>query len=357
MTSGPLPSRLAPNELQAVLQELGIISLPKPIMEMSLAEIRQYFGYATTGGIQKTPLMRNLIWQLYSQIKAGNPPDFYKKQGFIRGMWYYIKKKFTQHHPLRGDMYNLMGEQLTLMVRKGLFTYADFNFRDRDEGSWKLGFDNPHLILMGEKDGYVTIMEDLNQAYGCHIITAGGVPSFMTVNNMVTAMRRYELDLSKTFYLLSFTDFDPAGYNIAETMTQHLADSGLKNLFVFDQWGPKKKRPWLEMAAPANFDKPLSEHIYKLPKSLWNDPSTKAWVELTGGLDGTGWSSGKPTHGLESDEFDLDLIHALFAKAIEPLLITPIDNIKKRNAMLNLRQEFENMAIVKFLERLHGIGA
>lgn len=350
-------SRLAPDQLQTALQELGIIPLPKPIMDMSLAEIRTYFGYATTSGIQKTPLMRNLLWQIYGQIKAGNPPDFYKKQGFIRGMWYYIKKKFSQHHPLRGDLYNLMSESLTVMVRKGVFSYVDFNFRDRDEGTWKLGFDNPHILLMGEKDGFVTIMEDLQQAYGCHILTAGGIPSFMTINNMVSAMRRFEVDMTQTFYLITFTDFDPAGYNVSETLTQHLADSGLKNLFVFEQWGPKKKRPWLELAVPANFDKPVSDHKYKLPKALWNDPGTKAWVGLTGGLDGPGWTSGKPTHGMESDEFDLELIQSLFAQAIEPLLTTPIDNIKKRSAMLKIRQELENMAIVKFLERLQGIGA
>lgn len=50
-------------------------------------------------------------------------------------MWYHIKKKFSQHHPLRGDLYNLMSEQLTLMVRKGLFSYSGFNFRNRDEAS------------------------------------------------------------------------------------------------------------------------------------------------------------------------------------------------------------------------------
>lgn len=206
--------------------------------------------------------------------------------------------------------------------------------------------------MMGKKDGFVTIIEALHRSYGCNVLTAGGAPSFMTINNMVTTMRRYEIDLSKTFYLITFADFDPAGYNIAETLTEHLADSGLKNLFLFDQWGPKKKRPWLELAVPANFDKPVQAHKYRLPKALWNDPGTKAWMQLTRGIDGPGWTSGKVTHGLESDEFDLELIHALFARAIEPLMTTPPDNIKKRNAMLGLRQDLENIAIVKFLERL-----
>lgn len=42
----------------------------------------------------------------------------------------------------------------------------------------------------------------------------------------------------------------------------------------------------------------------------------------------------------------------LAGTAIEPLLTTSPDNIKNRNAMLGLRQHLENMAIVKFLERL-----
>ena len=220
------------NEIQQVLNELGIILLPKYIMDMDLKEIRQYFGYPTTDGIKKILLMRNLIWQIYCRIKSGDPPDFYKKNGFIRGMWYYIKKKFTIHKPLRGDMYNLMCSELTSMVRKGLFSYRDFNFRDRDTGTWKLGFDNPHIILGAEKDGYVTIMEDLHRAYGCHVITTGGIPSFMTVNYMVAEMQKYEIDLNQTFYLITFTDFDPSGYNVGEELSTHFKDSGLKNLYL-----------------------------------------------------------------------------------------------------------------------------
>lgn len=103
-------------DIDVVLKELDIITLPKPIMDMSMTEIRKYFAYAT-GGIIMGMLMRNLIWQIYTQIQAGNPPDFVQKKSNIRGMWYYIKKKFSQHHPLRGDHYSLMIKSLTLMVR------------------------------------------------------------------------------------------------------------------------------------------------------------------------------------------------------------------------------------------------
>jgi len=347
--------RLGVDEHQQVLDELGIITLPKPIMDMSLREIREYFGYDTTNGIKKTLLMRNLIWQLFNQIQAGNPPDFYKKQGFIRGMWYYIKKKFSNHHPLRGDMYNLMSSQLTLMVRKGLFSYADFNFRDRDADSWKLGFDNPHIILVAEKDGFITIMEDLHRRYGCHTITCGGVPSFMTVNYMVEAMQRYGNDMEQEFFILTFCDFDPSGYNIAEELVKHLQSSGLKNVHLFDQWGQgRKKRPWLELAVPENFNHSAKDFRYRLPRSTWDNPTTVDWVKLTGGLDGPKWKKGRPTHGLESDEFDFDLILSLFDQKLTPLLESPSDDIIQRNALQELRQEFEQMAIVKFLQRLQG---
>ncbi len=341
------------NDIQTVLNELGIIQLPKYIMDMDLKEIRQYFGYPTTDGIKKIPLMRNLLWQIYCRIKQGNPPDFYKKNGFIRGMWYYIKKKFSVHKPLRGDMYNLMCSELTDMVRKGLFSYRDFNFRDRDAGTWKLGFDNPHIILGAEKDGYVTIMEDLHNNYGCHVITTGGIPSFMTVNYMVAEMQKYEIDLNQTFYLITFADFDPSGYNVAEELSYHFKDSGLKNLYLYNQWGnAPKKRPWYELAIPANFPKPIKDFWYLLPKNTWDNPTTEAWVKLTGGLDGSNWKKGQKTHGLESDEFDFDLINQLFDKAATPLLKESSDKIKKRNAMIALRKELEDMAIVKFLENL-----
>jgi hypothetical protein len=347
--------RHSTTDLQKVLDELGIIPLPKPIMEMTLKEIRTHFGYATTKGIKKTLLMRNLIWQLYTQIQAGQPPDFYKKQGFIRGMWYFIKKKFSTHHPLRGDMYNLMSSELTLMVRKGLFSYADFNFRDRDADSWKLGFDNPHIILASEKDGFITIMEDLHRRYGCDTITCGGVPSFMTINYMVESMQRYEIDMEQTFHIITFCDFDPSGYNVSESLVEHFHDSGLKNVHYFNQWGEKSKsRPWLELAVPENFPDNLKNFRYRLPKSTWDNPTTVDWIKLTGGINADKWKKGKPTYGLESDEFDFDLILQLFDDALQPLLTSPSDGVIQRNALQELRQEIEQMAIVKFLQRLQG---
>src|SRR5690606_12972000 len=158
------------------------------------------------------------------------------------GMWYYIKKKFSKHNALRGDMYGLMSSQLTMMVRKGLFSYEDFNFRDRDYNTWKLGFDNPHIILMSEKDGFVTIMEDLHKNYGCHVITAGGVPSFMTINYMVARMKKLGIDMDGKLYIITFTDFDPSGYRVSETFVNHLSDSGLTSFHKFEQWGKGKKK-------------------------------------------------------------------------------------------------------------------
>lgn len=337
--------------LDEVLKELEIIPLPKPIMDMSLKEIRKYFGFAN-GSIQMGMLLRNLIWQIYGQIQAGKPPDFVQKHGNIRSMWYYIKKKFSQHHALRGDRYGLMVKNLTLMVRKGLFSYAEFNFRDTDQGNWKLGFDNPHIILLAEKEGFITVMEDLQKTYGCHVFTAGGIPSFLTVNYMASALRSFDIGFEQRFYILSFSDFDPSGYNVAETFVEQLGESGYKNLHLFEQWGDgKKRRPWLELATPQNFNKDPKDFRFILPKKTWDDPSTKAWIKLTGGLD-SNWKPGQKTHGLESDEFDLDLIHELFTKALKPLLKTPSDDIKRINAMQTLRQETEQMAIVKFLKKL-----
>lgn len=196
-------------------------------------------------------------------------------------------------------------------------------------------------------------MEDLHREYGCHIITTGGVPSLMTINYLVTSMKEFSIDLNQTFYVITFSDFDPAGYNIAETFIEHLRLSGLKNFHLFEQWGTgKKARPWLELSIPSHFDKPLKDFWYLLPKVTWDDPGTKNWIKLTGGLDGSNWKPGQKTHGLESDEFDLELIKKLFAKTLQPLLKTPSDDVKQINAMQELRQELEQMAIVKFLDGL-----
>lgn len=343
---------VAQSDINDALKELGIIPLSKPIMEMTMKEIRAHFGNQTNNNVKMGLLMRNLIWQIHSQIQAGNPPDFVNKRGNIRSMWYYIKKKFSKHHALRGDHYGTMSKELAKMVKKGLFSYADFKFRDSDSGNWKLGFSNPHIILVSEKEGFITIMEDLQKLYGCHAITTGGIPSFLTVNYMAAAMKEYDIDFKQTFYIFSFADFDPSGYNVTDTLVEHLSYSGIKNLHLFEQWGTgKKRRPWLDLAVPKNFDNDVEDFKYKLPKSTWDDKTTKEWVKLTGGLD-KNWKPGEKTHGIESDEFDLELIQHLFSQALKPHLTTNSGDIQKTHEMKALRQELEQMAFLKFMKSI-----
>jgi hypothetical protein len=73
---------------EAILKRLGIRHYgDEDILAMPIERLREEFGYETTGSLKLTIFFRNVIWQLYEFIKAGSPPDFYHKRGFVRGMW------------------------------------------------------------------------------------------------------------------------------------------------------------------------------------------------------------------------------------------------------------------------------
>jgi len=179
------------DEHEKVLFKFDIRHFDKNILEMSLEELRQHFGYKTSMRIRITILIRNIIWQTYEYIQAGSPPDFYRRREYIRALWYYIKKKTTQHRATQGNHYSVVSDQLLLMVKAGLFAYR----------------------------------EEMADLYGCHVITLGGSPSYFSNNTMVAEMHELGVPMDQEFMVFTIVDFDPAGWNAAEEFVKQLQDS------------------------------------------------------------------------------------------------------------------------------------
>ena len=83
--------------VEAALRELGIRHFDDDLLKMPIAELRKHFGFGTTNNIQIGPFFRNVIWQLYEHIQAGDLPEFHIKRGMIRGMWYHIKTPISRY--------------------------------------------------------------------------------------------------------------------------------------------------------------------------------------------------------------------------------------------------------------------
>ncbi len=306
--------------IEDALERLGIRHFDEDILAMKIAVLRKHFGYATTDSIRRQPFFRNVIWQIHEQIQAGHPPKFYIKHGFIRGMWYHIKARIDRYKQLRGRYYGSMIKALTDLVRAGVVSYQDFNFRDRDEALHKLGTDNPYIIIYAEKDGLISVMEELHDLYGATIITLGGTPSLMSTNYLVGEMVATGLDLSREFACFSLVDFDPDGWDTAGDFLSNLKTFGLKNRHRFKQYGQTTER--LDLIDPKNItpDDPPTVR-YTLPRSVQRSPLCATWAALTGGVDG----HGSRKYGLESDEFTQERLIALVDQAVMPFLSIPPD--------------------------------
>lgn len=328
----------------AILKRLGIRHFEDDILAMPIERLRAEFGYETTTGIRLTPFFRNVIWQLYEFIQAGKPPDFFHKRGFVRGMWYHVKSRISRYKPLRGHYYGTMSGVLADLVREGLFSYKDFNFRDRDQAQRILGTENRHIIVFSEKDGFISIMETIAETYGCTAITLGGVPSFLSSNYMVAEMATAGFPMTEAFYCFSIVDFDPAGDNAAEEFIKQLQVSGLRNFHSFDQYGAAYPR--LDLARPDNLTGTDIDAVkYVLPVSVQRAKQTLDWAERTGGVDG----KGSRKYGLESDEFTEERIYELVEASLAPYLKTDPAIVKRRVTMRKLRNAVEDFMVEKIL--------
>lgn len=333
--------------VRASLLEHGIQHFDEDLLKMPIAQLREHFGFATTDGIQIGPFFRNVIWQLYERIQAGDPPEFYKKNGMIRGMWYHIKTPISRYKQLRGDRYNLMLAELATLVRAGLVTYKDFNFRDKDKDNHQIGLENSHIILMAEKDGFITMMEDFHALYGVTVITLGGDPSLMSANYLVTNMQDAGVNLAQEFICFGITDFDPDGEETGRVFLRHLKDSGVRRFKSFTQYG--QDRDHLDLIVPKALppDVDPKDLKYLLKPSVRKEKAPK-WVKLTGGIPGLS-PRDIVRYGIESDEFHQEWIVNLVADALTPHLHVGQEVVKRRATIKKLEKTMKDFLLYKVL--------
>lgn len=346
-----------PANLEDALRELGIRHFDRDILEeMTLEEFRQHFGYkpapppARAQAKRKKKrrrkrsefrielLLTNVVWQLHEQMRAGRSFEFVHKRGMIRGMWYHIKTRLHQHKPLRGDYYATMIKMLADMVRAGVVSYEDFWFRDKDEPLWHLGSDNPYVIVVCEKDGFMSYTEEYVMTYGCSAITTGGSPSLMSVDYFVQRMVKAGMDPGAKFTVFTIMDYDPDGEGAARDFISHLELFGVRHFHRFRLY---------DVADEKRMDLFLPQHLtvtpiaYTLPKTVWNTPQGRSWFSRTGGVNGN------RKLGIESDECTGERIHELLTEYMVPLLPTGVAVVQQRIQTRRLRKALANLLVFK----------
>lgn len=343
-----------PADLAEALRKLKIRHYDHDILtEMTLEEVREHFGYkpkpvpARRGKARPEfrieVLLKNVIWQIYEHIQAGQIPEFVKRRGNIRGLWYHIKTRFHRHKPLRGKFYKSMIKMLARMVEAGVVSYVDFQFRDLDQVGWHIGPENENVILFCEKESFASYTEEYVQTYGCSALTLGGSPSLMSVDYFTQRLVEANVDLSQKFILVSIVDFDPRGEDAANDFVTKLELFGVRNFHRFRQYESDSYKR-LDLIQPKHLtgdETTDSGMAYTLPTSEWKSKLGRSWFRRTGGVDGD------RKLGLESDECTGERIHQLLIEHVVPLLNLDLEAVQRRTQIRRLRRSLSNVLVFK----------
>ena len=114
-----------------VLTAEGIADYGQNLRQLSAAELRRLFAFASSGKINATRVIKNLIWQAYTAIRPGQRPPI---AGNLRSFWYTDIKPVLSRLgvPVEGRratelVYDAFVE---LVTQHGLFHYRDLGFLD-----------------------------------------------------------------------------------------------------------------------------------------------------------------------------------------------------------------------------------
>jgi len=73
-----------PTTAQTLAAE-GIADSAQDLRQLSAAELRRLFAFTSSGKINATRVIKNLIWQAYTAIRAGQRAPI---AGNLRSLWY-----------------------------------------------------------------------------------------------------------------------------------------------------------------------------------------------------------------------------------------------------------------------------
>jgi|LSQX01.1.fsa_nt_gb hypothetical protein len=293
------------------------IDLDKPIKEIPAEELRERLG-----GLKKSVLMRSIIL---------NERD-YKTISYdrsLRGFWYstvkptldklqLLTEKDSEEDTLSkwdAELSRYMAE----LVRMGELTYKDLNIvdnsRQREAPTPKYKITDvstygykikiapySNLIICTEKDTVYNILKDLAGFFGCSCISGKGQNSLGAMEDLLRDIKKRDVK-SKPIYILALTDYDPAGYYIAETFRKQAEELrlalDLKNEVYIKRIG----------ITPDQLTPEEVEANKYTPKEANRDK----WQKATGGINGQ-------AKGLELDALSPEKIRRLFVENIRPYI-------------------------------------
>jgi hypothetical protein len=297
-----------------MLMTAGIQNYPQDLRQLSAAELQSLFAFPSSGRVNTTRVIRNLIWQAYTRIRDGQRAPI---AGNLRSFWYTDVKPVLSRLglPVEGRRATelVYDAFVRLVTEYHLFHYRDLGFVDEAAQTRTVGQTNGAVILFAEKTGRFALVRDLAQTYDATALALGGYPSSLATEYLLYALQQAGVPVKTTWtegqpvHLFSVVDYDPSGYWIAREFATQLEDFGFQDVTLHPLIRPERL-PAAQIA--------LSR--YALPKGS----KTTNWLRETGGI------GGEP-YGLEADAFPPDVIRAAFMADAAPYLraFHPLDGL------------------------------
>jgi hypothetical protein len=297
------------------------IQLNKPIKEISSEDL-----ITKLGGQPTSVLMRTIILNEKEFLSV----DYERS---LRGFWYstvkptldklgLLTEKDQEEEKLsRWDAE--LSRYLAELVKMGVLSYKDLNIVDnsRQREAPNESYNTTsissygykvqiapysNIIICTEKDTAYSIIKDLSSFFGCSCISGKGQNSLGAMEDLLREIKKRAGD-NKPIYILTMTDYDPAGYYIADTFKNQIDDLSLilelKSSVQIKRIGitPNQLTP---QEVEANKYSPKKANIEK-------------WMQLTNGINGE-------PKGLELDAFSPARIREIFIQSIKPYIDTKL---------------------------------
>jgi hypothetical protein len=295
------------------------LKLDRPVKDYTAEELRERLGWLKNNAI----LLRTIIL---------NEKDFihvdYDRS--LRGFWYSTVKPTLDKLGLLTEQDSTeegltkwdaeLSRYVAELVRLGEVSYQDLHIVDTSRqratpanayrtvdpetyGYQVTAAPYPNIIISTEKDTVYGIIADIATFFGCSAISGKGQNSLAAMEDLLRQMKETADNQYAPIYILTMTDYDPAGYYIANTFYNQVQDlrAGLGinrevyirriGIFPAQLTADEIMQNWYT-PKPANLDK---------------------WLEETGGINGR-------AKGLELDALEPDRIRKIFIDNLRPYI-------------------------------------
>ena len=242
--------------------------------------------------VNDSSFIYTFIWQCWLMIIAH---ELMAMKGNLRSFWYKeLRPIFKKHNlldkdegpPVRSryrsesprEIYILdrMSKIFDQFVLRGFFKFKDeFEFQDPREAFRIIGRKNPRFVFFTEKEGLFWFCEKVAKELGITAIASHGEPGLLTMEYFSEELKKRKV---KNIVLACLTDYDPWGYNIAQSFKEKLEEP------VFDF-----KVKFTNLTVLKEIFEP--EVVEEKKRDLSNvseskKKQVKVWMDETGGIDG-----------------------------------------------------------------------